>query len=292
MRDGSIIPILIFIIGLVAMVVAFQYATRQNMHRMLERIAQRFRGRLEAGVFLVALPQVRLRFQGYPALLKYVQAGKHATHTVFTITWPDPQFRLEIYPQDILSGFRRLWGMEDIEIGSAEFDRAYYISGNCRAAVREMLTAEVQAAVWRLAQLGSTSFGSTSFGSSSLGAGVRDIQVQFLGGVLTITKPRQLQTYEQVEDFIALSAELFQAALRSRNVGIEFVGDVSTSVREPDAVESQCQVCGEPLATNLVWCSSCQTPHHHECWEYFGGCSTYACGNKQTASHVRKRRAS
>jgi hypothetical protein len=280
-RNGSIFPILIFVIGVVLMFIALGYASRQSQYKLLQRIAQRFRGRLEAGGFLMP-PQIRLRFQGYPALLKYVRAGKHATHTVFSITWPDPQFRLEIYPQDILSGFRRLWGMEDIEIGSAEFDRAYYISGNSRAAVREMLTAEVQAAVWRLAQLGSTSFG----------AGVRDIQVQFLGGVLTITKPRQLQTYEQVEDFIALSAELFQAALRSRNVGIEFVGDVSTAVREPDAVESQCQVCGEPLAANLVWCSACQTPHHHECWEYFGGCSTYACGNKQTASHVKKRRAS
>jgi hypothetical protein len=280
-RDGSVIVFLLIVGVIVALAIAWSVAQAQQHAKTLERIAQRFRGRQEPGSLFMR-GQVRLRFLGYPALLKYVQHGKNSTHTAFTITWAEPSFRLEVYPQDILSGFRRLWGMEDIEIGSAEFDRSFFISGNSRSAVRDMLSAEVQALIWKLAQLG----------SAPPIHGTRDIQVQFLGGVLTITKPRHLTSYEHLEEFVTLSAELFQAALRTRTTGIEFVTTGPVEAKEPDAVESQCQVCGEPLAADLVWCAACKTPHHRECWEYFGGCSTYACGHKQQLKRVKRRKAS
>jgi hypothetical protein len=38
-----------------------------------------------------------------------------------------------------------------------------------------------------------------------------------------------------------------------------------------------CQVCGEQLRGELQHCPLCNTPHHTECWEYIGGCSTYGC---------------
>jgi hypothetical protein len=85
---------------------------------------------------------------------------------------------------------------------------------------------------------------------------------------------------------------LFEAALRTRSTGIEFVGEVAIDAKEPDAEESKCQVCGEPLAKDLVYCGGCRTPHHRECWEYFGGCSTYACGEKKYVTKVKRRKAS
>jgi hypothetical protein len=278
MRDFGFIPVLI-IIAVIAAIVVFSYVQGQQHAKTLQRLAQRFRGRFEPGSLLMR-GQVRLRFQGYPALLKYVQHGKHGTHTVFSITWPEPTFRLEVYPQDILSGFRRLWGMEDIEIGSPDFDRAFYISGNSRQAVRDMLSAEVQAITWKLAQLNPM----PGFHDR------RDIQVQFLGGVLTITKPRYISSYEDLERFVSLSAELFQAATQTRTTGIEFLSSGSAEPQEPDSVESQCQVCGEPLAKDLVWCAACKTPHHRECWEYFGSCSTYACGHKKHMTKAKRRK--
>jgi hypothetical protein len=281
-RDAAFIPFLLIFVAIVVTIIFFGIAQAQQQAKTLEQIARKFRGRLEPGAFFLSRGQVRLRFQGYPALLKYVQHGKHSVHTVFTITWPDWSFRLEVYPQDALSGFRRLWGMEDIEIGSPEFDRSFYISGNTPASVRDMLSAEVQACIWKLAQLG----------SAPPIYGTRDIQVKFVGGLLTITKPRNLTSEEHLDEFIRQSAELFEAALRTRTTGIEFVNDVSIDAKEPDAVESQCQVCGEPLAKDLVYCGGCRTPHHRECWEYFGGCSTYACGHKQYVTKTTRRKAS
>ena len=42
-----------------------------------------------------------------------------------------------------------------------------------------------------------------------------------------------------------------------------------------------CQICGEELEGQLVWCAKCKTPHHGDCWEFYGGCSTYGCGGNR-----------
>lgn len=48
--------------------------------------------------------------------------------------------------------------------------------------------------------------------------------------------------------------------------------------------ELQCQVCGEALEAPMVWCARCDTPHHRDCWEWNGGCSTYGCKSEETRS--------
>ena len=90
--------------------------------------------------------QVRLRFQGYPALLKMrSKAGTSIAHACSTITWPDAAFRLEVYPQDTPLGLPQAVGHGGHRDRLAEFDRSFYISGNSRIGVRDMLSAEVQA---------------------------------------------------------------------------------------------------------------------------------------------------
>jgi hypothetical protein len=39
-------------------------------------------------------------------------------------------------------------------------------------------------------------------------------------------------------------------------------------------------VCCEQLSQDVVFCVRCKTPHHRDCWEYSGGCSTYGCGGR------------
>jgi hypothetical protein len=275
MRGPQVILLYFFVVLILGMVIALVVtAQRQQRMQLLERIARRFQGRLEGGD-LFSLPRVRLRFQNYPALLTFPHLRKRESYTQFSIAWPDAKLRCEVYPQNVIWGFRRLMGVEDIEIGSPQFDKAYFIAGNNRSAVRELLTASVQAVIFKLGGVQNFGFGS-----------VRDVQIEWAGGRLTVTKPCYLSTYESLEKFVELSAELFLAAIGSQSGGIEFVGEV----KEPDAGEAQCQVCGEPLASDLVYCSSCNTPHHRECWEYFGGCSTYACGQKRYTVKAKRKR--
>jgi RING finger family protein len=39
----------------------------------------------------------------------------------------------------------------------------------------------------------------------------------------------------------------------------------------------ECQVCGDRMTSRVVYCARCRTPHHRECREYAGVCSTFAC---------------
>ena len=45
-----------------------------------------------------------------------------------------------------------------------------------------------------------------------------------------------------------------------------------------------CQICGYPMNDDAVVCQTCETPHHKECWEYIGGCSTYGCEGRPVSS--------
>jgi len=48
---------------------------------------------------------------------------------------------------------------------------------------------------------------------------------------------------------------------------------------EGDTGPPLCQVCGALIEdeSNMFRCPRCDTPHHLDCWTYFGGCSTYGC---------------
>jgi len=47
--------------------------------------------------------------------------------------------------------------------------------------------------------------------------------------------------------------------------------------------EGTCQVCGASMKGGTVRCETCRTPHHRECWNYLGRCSTYACPGRRAA---------
>jgi hypothetical protein len=63
--------------------------------------------------------------------------------------------------------------------------------------------------------------------------------------------------------------------IRSR--GIQFTEEQSAQVLE----QVVCKICGEEIHENLVFCRRCRTPHHRECWQYNGLCSTFACGETE-----------
>lgn len=54
---------------------------------------------------------------------------------------------------------------------------------------------------------------------------------------------------------------------------------------------SKCQVCGSPVekGTKAAVCPACETPAHPECWEYNGGCTTYACRESPAIKNSTKR---
>jgi hypothetical protein len=78
-------------------------------------------------------------------------------------------------------------------------------------------------------------------------------------------------------EFVRGILELYDQTLLSATEGIEFLdGQVAQPL---DHVV--CQVCGEEIRDDLVFCRRCKTPHHRDCWLYAGRCSVFACGEIQ-----------
>ncbi len=79
---------------------------------------------------------------------------------------------------------------------------------------------------------------------------------------------------EALLDAVAASCRLLQtlfAACGLPHPGTQESGPAS------DSGAGTCQICGGELAGERHRCPECRTPHHRECWEYLGGCSTYGC---------------
>lgn len=41
-----------------------------------------------------------------------------------------------------------------------------------------------------------------------------------------------------------------------------------------------CKICGGGIKNEVACCARCFTPHHFDCWGFFGQCSIFACGGK------------
>jgi hypothetical protein len=68
--------------------------------------------------------------------------------------------------------------------------------------------------------------------------------------------------------------------------GVELAGRVEvTGVTNQISAATLCQVCGSTLAKGgVVRCALCSTPHHEDCWQYTGKCSTFGC---RSLRHIR-----
>ena len=57
---------------------------------------------------------------------------------------------------------------------------------------------------------------------------------------------------------------------------VRFVGRVRIEPLKA-AAGARCLVCRSELGGEIIYCASCHTPHHRECFTYAGRCSVYAC---------------
>ena len=251
----------------------FSVAAANKQNQKLELLAEKYGGEIEKSRHW---GQAKIRFAhgGRPVVLSYQAQGDESRSykTSLTIAWANRSLRCEIFPETPVSTLRKLIGMQDIEIGSPWFDDQFIITGNDEAAIKGLLTPATQYLIQQLYKL-NTDKGWT-----------QHLYLQISAGWLTVTKNGHLDTPAKVDPFIGLFLDLFDTAALVPPAGIEFINTLSTPHADsPDEDAPHCIVCGEPLSTDLVSCRSCKTPHHRDCWQYFGGCATYACGGKQFA---------
>jgi hypothetical protein len=143
-------------------------------------------------------------------------------------------------------------------LGQPDFDRRYLLRGDDEREVRQLLNDGVRWQIDRLAELIA-----------------RDgVYIFIANGRILIQKPRIIRKYSELHEFVLRALELYDQAMITRAVGIEFVH--SDRLQTLDNVI--CKICGETIEIDLVFCQRCKTPHHGECWQYTRSCSVYGCG--------------
>ena len=266
--------LLIFVGIGVALFFVFLHSNKraQELDDTYQRVARSLGGRsVSGGVW--HRPAIRFSHAGGQASIDiYSTGGKHQKYyTQLHLRWPDARLRCEVYPERFIVGIGKLLGMQDIQIGSPRFDARYLISGNSDEAIRRLLNREAQMAIDELRQF----------------LGNDDIYMSIRGGRVLIKKRSLIRDHLTLKRFVQLGTKLYDAAYGTIAEGIEF-----TDPGRREAVLSLesaiCQVCGDDITGDAVYCRSCKTPHHRDCWEYCGSCSTYGCG--PTRFQVAKQR--
>ena len=263
---------MLIFVGLViaAIVLALNHGKYARVKDAFVRIAARYHGRCESPGWWFSFPSVRFVHRSAAVILDVHSAGgEHKTYfTQLRFYWPDPKMRMEIYPERTWSRVGKLMGMEDVEIGSPEFDEDYIIKGSEHGRLRTLINANVQWQIERLRRL--------------LGNG--EIYVSIGGGVMLIKKRSLVRSYGPLLELTEAALALYDEAMLTLEDGIEFVETavlVEVESSGQTTTTAMCQICGDEISIEVVYCRRCKTPHHRDCWHYYGACSTYGCQETQ-----------
>lgn len=224
-------------------------------------VARRFGGQLSLGGWF-RQPQWRLLYgETFVRLATYQKKG--GTRLMELIAqFPDARCRLEMFPR---SADPLLFPVADdllpLPLGEDDFGLRWTILTSDAEEAKPLLTQQVR---FHLEQLRRNPDWS-------------DVNLSIRPGWLTIRRRWNSRRPADLETFVELSLGLLDQALLTRTSGIDFVGDSDAKTVD----DARCLVCGEGLMQDLVYCRRCKTPHHRECWEYSGGCSTYGCRETQ-----------
>ncbi len=259
---------------MIILVIATQSRATKMLNDAFRQTAHRHDGRFIAGTFF-SRPSLRFVHRGANVLVDtYSTGGKHpARYTQMHLSWPESHLRITVYPEGVISQITKFLGTQDIQIGSPTFDREYIIQGNNEELIIEKLTPEVQARINALRRF----------------RGNNDIYVGTVAGTLLIKKRELTQKSYLLDEFILLGLGLYDDLVASGAKGIEFLEsrEQTETMYLKDTGNAICQICGEAISEDSVLCKSCKTPHHAECWAYYGACSMYGCGQTR---YLRPRR--
>jgi len=260
-NDASPFFILMMI---VVMVSAITYSiVRSNQHKAtLQSLAMKIGGTfVEGGAF--SQNHLEFKFGSRSARLDFYGGSKNSspfTKVVVQVGGRSPGM-LHILEEGFGQSFLKMFGAQDLEVGDPLFDSQYVLKATPATLVRQLFSGRGQRDGIRI--------------------------VRRLSGFIRPTFDLDAQTVTvQVRQYLRGESELLNLIESAR----EFTAFVLDPVAPAGIVLEEvkilsggaCPVCGTAMTSQTVRCQTCRTPHHSECWQYLGRCSTYACGETRS----------
>jgi hypothetical protein len=239
-----------------------------QLRQTFQRFAELYEGQTHDRQ-LFESPKVSFTWHGCRALLSIYEANESEARFYTQVTFTVPEGwnrRLEIFPQRFQDGDVRYLNVDDIRIGDAQFDPRWIVKSDDQDFARQFLDPRTRQAVEDLRNL----------------VGNDRLLVSLNGSRLMIRKQEILAKFDDLVVFSELASHICDRVLQiwQKQSGIEILDEPPAKGEEPG--DPTCQVCGAKIPGDVrVYCRRCRTPHHKECWEFNGQCSTYACGEKK-----------
>jgi len=215
-------------------------------------------------------PKVSFVYHTSRALLSIYESSDATPQFYTQLTFTIPQGwaqRVEVFPQRYRDSDVKYLNVDDIKVGDAEFDPRFVVKSNDETFVREFLDAKTRQAVEDLRNL----------------LGNDRILISVNSSRLMVRKQGILGELDDLTVFAELCCQMYDRIFLfwQKSSGIEILEDDPA----PAGKDPVCQVCGAAIpGDDRVYCRRCRTPHHKDCWEFNGQCSTYACGEKRSTT--------
>jgi hypothetical protein len=250
---------ILFVVAIVAIVMATRSHSAASQRRgVFSGLATRFKGQFTVSAW-GGKASLWFRHGDVPVLIRrfYVSEAiwKRAAVTQFSVPWPDGRMQLQICARD--PAVARRFSSRDKEIDSAlpEFNAAFSITSRRPDFAKRFLTSDV-----------------LGYANRFIWPYKEGFRLKLQSGRLIIETREGVHTARDYEGFIRFCIEVFDQSLSSRESGVSFTKSNEAQI----VADAKCPVCSEVLVTMVV-CKRCRTPHHEDCWTYYGGCSVYGC---------------
>lgn len=260
-------------------------------------------------------PALKFHLEDQECFLWVVSGKANRLITNLQLPLPDPNLRLQVFPQGFWENLRVFMGMQDVVIGAGDFDQRYVIQSNrppnqlqnilnldARNEIDGIRGGDNQLQIVvsgrqlmvsvNLPSLDSYQFRTLVHRGQALqrflcqGLGIQFPSPYIDSGIILAEPvlrgdsrrpPKLVQRARDEKPPLPLTSRS-SASRKSRN------SSNSPSARDRELPEAKCLVCGELAKLDLVHCVSCKTIHHRECFDYVGTCSIFACGSTRYSS--------
>lgn len=254
---GSLVLVALLASAVLGMIFFAQLANRPH-GALAASLAGRWNGRVRKGG-LFGSDWLELRIDGVAGEVTF--GDRRANYPGWTrviFDWASDR-RLRVAPEVFSSRIRRLFGGSDIEFDDPAFDQGFWVESSHPMWARDVLGREARRGLMNLRRAALLD-----------GPGTVTLDIGPAGVVLRITQV-------MVDNSAALGGlvELAIAILHRAKGLVAEAGVTLEQVRT--RAGSTCPVCGQAVADEALPCPTCRTPHHLDCWKYFGGCAIFGC---------------